>query len=184
MFQSHGYEYNPTTCYYIFIDSGSTKPPSHLKSTTTIHETTSTLFQTSSDPSSFRMTSPKLSSHSQRHHHSNQKRSNTKSYPIDQDYTLSDPIYTLSSNWTFPRESTLSKLTLTEEHISKILAEPANENRFMLDDDSILKQLVEETKAPVVFLSANNTAINAHSGTSVTLPCIIKKESKFEMVSW
>ena len=115
-------------------------------------------------------------------YHSHQKRSNTKSYLIDQDYTLSDPIYSLSSNWTFPHSS-LSKSTITQEENSKMLVESSNENGLLLNDDNILKQLVEETKAPVVFLSENNTAINAHSGTSVTLPCIIKKESKFEMVS-
>ena len=78
----------------------------------------------------------------------------------------------------------MSKSTLTNDQPSKTSKTLlAGNNGLLLDDDRILKQLVEETKTPVVFLSENNTVIKAHSGTSVTLPCIIKKESKFEVVS-
>ena len=78
----------------------------------------------------------------------------------------------------------MSKSTLTNDQPSKTSKSLLDGNNgLLLDDDRILKQLVEETKTPVVFLSENNTVINAHSGTSVTLPCIIKKESKFEVVS-
>ena len=118
-------------------------------------------------------------------YHTPQKRSNTNAYASDKDYTQSDVIHSLSSNWTFPWDS-VSKSTVTNTHHSNsrdMLVDLSNDNGLLLDNDRILKQLVEETKAPVVFLSENNTSINAHSGTSVTLPCVIKKESKFEMVS-
>ena len=171
---------------YLFnvADPGSTKPPLRFKSTT-VHQTTSTVFHTkSSDPSSFEMTNINLSE--QQVHHAHQKRSNTKTYSSDNDYTQSDVLHSSSSNWTFPWDS-MSKSTVTHSFHSnsrKMLMDSSNENGLLLNDDRILKQLVEETKAPVVFLSENNTSINAHSGTSVTLPCIIKKESKFEMVGF
>ena len=129
------------------------------------------------------MTNIKLSQ--KQGYHTHQKRSNTNAYPSDKDYTRSDIMHPLSTNWTFPWDS-VSKSTATNTYhpnSKKLLLELSNENGLLLNDDRILKQLVEETKAPVVFLSENNTSINAHSGTSVTLPCIIKKESKFEMVS-
>ena len=162
---------------FYFLDPGSTKPPLRFKSTTTRQPTSTTRYTSLSDPLSI-----EVAKHESPHqeYHLQQKRSNTKFFITDKEYTPSDPVY--SSNWTFPWDA-VSKSTLSNNHhpISKSLVE--GNNGLLLDDDSILKQLVEETKTPVVFLSENNTAINAHSGTSVTLPCIIKKESKFEVVS-
>merc|ERR1712226_457871 len=101
------------------------------------------------------------------------------------DYTISDPLYTLPSNWTFQWDSFPKSTASTDDQGNKLPpVESSIENGLLLDDDNILKRLSEETKTPVVFLSENNTAINTHSGTSVTLPCIIKKESKFEMITW
>ena len=179
--------YAPTfivSIFYIFyiLDPGSTNSPMRFNKSTTVHTpTTSTIFHKStSDPPSYKMTKTRLS---QQGYHVHQKRSNTNSDFLDRDYTLSEPIYSLSSNWTFPWDQISKSTITTDDQISKMLVESVNENGLLLDDDSILKRLSEETKTPVVFLSENNTAINAHSGTSVTLPCIIKKESKFEMVS-
>ena len=137
---------------YVFyiIDPGSTKPPIRFKSTT-IHETTSTVFHTSSsDPSSFEMTNINLSQKEGYHKH--HKRSNTNAYPSDKDYTQSDVMHSLSTNWTFPWDS-VSKSTVTNTYHSNsrdMLVELSNENGLLLNDDRILKQLVEETKAPVV----------------------------------
>ncbi len=33
-----------------------------------------------------------------------------------------------------------------------------------------------------IFLSKNNTVIKAHAGSTVVLPCMVNKDSKFEMV--
>ena len=136
-------------------------------------------FKSSSDPPPLEVTKNKLSHQG---YHSNQKHSNTKSFSIRDGPKLSAPIYTSSSNWTFPL-SAVSKSTVAEQHKEpKNVFTSSDENQYLLGEN-ILKQLDEETKTPVVFLSENNTLINAHSGISVTLPCIIKKESKFEMVS-
>ena len=117
-------------------------------------------------------------------YHTHNKRSSYKQNPIGMDYTISDPLYTLPSNWTFQWDSFPKSTASTDDQGNKLPpVESSIENGLLLDDDNILKRLSEETKTPVVFLSENNTAINTHSGTSVTLPCIIKKESKFEMVS-
>ena len=163
---------------FLFLDSGSTKPPLRFK---TSSQSTSTVRYTSlSDPSSdLELTTNSKPPHHPEYHPQH-KRSNTKFFITDK----SDPVYT-SSNWTFPWDSSsMSKSTLTNNHPSKTSKSLLDGNNgLLLDDDRILKQLVEETKSPVVFLSENNTVINAHSGTSVTLPCIIKKESKFEVVS-
>ena len=35
----------------------------------------------------------------------------------------------------------------------------------------------------VDFLSANNTVVRAHAGSTVTMPCVVEKESQFGMVS-
>lgn len=49
----------------------------------------------------------------------------------------------------------------------------------------IFRNLMESNSAtPLVFLSKNNTVVKAHSGSTVVLPCIIQKESKFEMIMW
>ena len=152
---------------------------------TTNHSTSTTRYTSFSDPSSALESSTNSKSPHQPYHqyHLQYKRSNTKFFITDKEYTKSDPVYT--SNWTFPWDSSsVSKSTLTNDQPSKTSKTLlAGNNGLLLDDDRILKQLVEETKTPVVFLSENNTVINAHSGTSVTLPCIIKKESKFEVVS-
>ena len=168
---------------FIHLDSGSTKPPLRFK--TTNQSTSTTRYTSFSDPSSALDSSTNSKSPHQPYHqyHLQHKRSNTKFFITDKEYTQSHPVYT--SNWTFPWDSSsVSKSTLTNDQPSKTSKSLLDGNNgLLLDDDRILKQLVEETKTPVVFLSENNTVINAHSGTSVTLPCIIKKESKFEVVS-
>ena len=48
------------------------------------------------------------------------------------------------------------------------------------------KQKGQAHSAPrgsVVFISPNNTVVNTHTGSTVTLPCVIHKETKFGMVS-
>ena len=42
----------------------------------------------------------------------------------------------------------------------------------------------QQTGQDVVFMSKNNTVVNSHTGSTVTLPCIIRKETKFGMVRW
>jgi hypothetical protein len=37
--------------------------------------------------------------------------------------------------------------------------------------------------ADMIFLSENNTVINAHAGASVVLSCKVQKEGKFALVS-
>ena len=147
---------------------------------TTSQPSAKTKYTSISDPSSELESSTNSKTPHQPYHqyHLQRKRSNTKFF-----ITQADAVYT--SNWTFPWDSaSVSKSTLTNNHPSKTSKSLLDGNNgLLLNDDRILKQLVEETKTPVVFLSENNTAINAHSGTSVTLPCIIKKESKFEVVS-
>jgi len=39
-------------------------------------------------------------------------------------------------------------------------------------------------RGSVVFISPNNTVVNTHTGSTVTLPCVIHKETKFGMITW
>jgi len=84
----------------------------------------------------------------------------------------------VSANWSFP---------FLQQHAAAA-AGPGDVHRQMSSPMSIngkiLHQLVSDGQASMVFLTKNNTRVKAHTGSTVTLPCIIKKESKFEMITW